>query len=864
MQEMEYENLCDLYGKDRVDAELAIEEESKELAYNNFKRTLQKSIGNHEGGTVGTSASVLKNAIPMMSLGLQKFYDEADTGKPGRRHIVVGLIRDAGVELVSYLTLKVVFGHMLYFPMGIPLSSLSTIIGRTIEDELRYKRIVESMDDRDREITLRGVKKRVGTSFKRAYLNARERAVEAKTYDKWTKKERAQLGLKLVEIMYSSTGLIEYTLIRGRDETFPTYRITFKREVVDKIIANDERIADSLFTYRPMVIPPKEWTTPFDGGYYLEFEGRPSLVRIPPNRVHKLYDDVYMPNVYKAVNAIQGTAWRVNKKVLEVASEMLTWEHMPEGLDMPSLIRPEPPVRPPEADTDEEVHEEWRRRAAKFYQEEVAKTSKRLRIKAILDCCKDFKDYPEIYFPHNLDFRGRVYSMTLLSPQGDDFTKGLIEFAKGVEVGEDGATWLAFHGANTYGLDKATIEERLTWVYSNSDFITRIAEAPLENLEWTDADSPWEFLAFCFEWNEYLKTGETYSSHLPIAFDGSCSGLQHFSALLKDEVGGRAVNLIPMDEVQDIYKIVADKVVEMVKLDLENGTQDEIKDDILYKGTKSLAKEWMDYGITRNVTKRCVMTLPYGATQFGFIDQVLDDTVYPALSKNVLAFSKPRQAARYMAEKIWVAVHKVVVKAMEAMEWLREASSLLAKDKDVNGNPLPTFWTTPAGFPVRQEYSKYKSTRINTFLNNSIRIKEYTIEKEKTLEKGESLKISYQTPDSNKLDSRKQRSGIAPNFIHSLDASHLMLTVCACYDMGVESFAMIHDSYGTHAGNASIMFNTVRDVFVDTYTKNDILGDFEGHVRNLLSTSQLEKLPSLPKAGNLDLEGVKKSLYAFA
>lgn len=48
-------------------------------------------------------------------------------------------------------------------------------------------------------------------------------------------------------------------------------------------------------------------------------------------------------------------------------------------------------------------------------------------------------------------------------------------------------------------------------------------------------------------------------------------------ALLRDEVGGFAVNLVPSDNVQDIYSIVADKVNVQLLKDVQTGTEDEKK-----------------------------------------------------------------------------------------------------------------------------------------------------------------------------------------------------------------------------------------------------------------------------------------------
>ena len=478
-----------------------------------------------------------------------------------------------------------------------------------------------------------------------------------------------------------------------------------------------------------------------------------------------------------------------------------------------------------------------------------------------------YKDYERIYFPHNLDFRGRVYPLTQLSPQGTDFCKSLLEFADGHPLGDSGVAWLAIQGANCYGLDKKPLEYRIAWVYENSELILKTAKDPLVNLEWTETDSPWEFLAFCFEWSDFMEQGTEYVSHIPVAFDGSCSGIQHFSAMLKDEIGGTAVNLLPDDKVHDIYGIVAEHVKKALIKDAAEGTEDELKtaedgSEYVSKGTKALAKEWLAYGVTRKVTKRPTMTLSYGAKKYGFTEQILEDTIYPCLNHHPLAFSKPRQAASYMADKIWESLGEVVVKAREAMDWLQTASGLLATDKDISGENLPTQWTTPAGFLVRQRYPKTRLKKLRTFCSGTIRVTDESGAPEVAKKEGDTFQISV-SEDLGSIDPRKQKQGIAPNYVHSMDASHLMLTVDACVDAGIHQFAMIHDSYGCPAGQGDLMFTLVREVFAETYKQNDVLQDLHDQVENLLSPKKAKELPPIPSHGTLELDEVKKSMYAF-
>lgn len=863
-------DLIEKYGEFLANEEERLEAESSTLGYERFKNKLYKDRGN-KSITTGTAKNLISEAVPIMSKAVDKFIADSDTGSCGRRHTICPIVKLLSSEQTAYIAIKTILVENLHYSTNLSLTKLSKAIGKNIEDQVRFENFFNTLSKKDQNKVLNGLDKRIATMYKKRYLMSIEKhkieegALEA--FESWDNSKHVRVGLKLIELFIQSTGLGKITTIIEKGNA--TYFFCLSNEILNFIDFNDEELASMSFVYRPMVIPPAPWNSPIGGCYYMPLVRPVSFVRLPHRDCVSLYSDVDMPNVYKAVNIIQNTAWRINKCVFDVAQQIVNWKHIPEALEIPSKDPEEPPIRASECDTNEEAQKAWRISMVKYYQEDNRRKSKRLLINAVMSLAQSYKNFEKIYFPHNLDFRGRIYPLTTLSPQGNDFQKGMLEFAEGKELGEEGHVWLAFHGANCYGLDKAPIQERLEWVYSHSDFIRKIAEDPITNLDWTETDSPWEFLAFCFEWNEYLKKGDKAISHLPIAFDGSCSGIQHFSAMLRDEVGGAAVNLIPDSKVHDIYGIVAAKVNEVLKQDAENGTPDKVEKndegaEYIKKGTQSLAREWLAHGVTRSVTKRCVMTLPYGAKKFGFKDQILEDTIYPAIQKNVLAFSRPNQSAMYMAGLIWDAVHKVVVKAMEAMAWLQDASALLAKDRDINGNPVPTYWVTPAGFPVWQKYPKTTVTRVSTFLSGELKIYSTYEESDTKLEKSSRLTVSLAKP-SEGLDVRRQRQGIAPNFVHSMDASHLMLTIIKCHDeYEINSFAVIHDSYATHACDAGKLFRAVRDVFVDTYKNNDVLQNLHDQIKNMLSSKLVDELPDIPSKGSLDLDQVRQSLYAFA
>ncbi|MGX9244285.1 DNA-directed RNA polymerase, partial [Pantoea dispersa] len=236
--------------------------------------------------------------------------------------------------------------------------------------------------------------------------------------------------------------------------------------------------------------------------------------------------------------------------------------------------------------------------------------------------------------------------------------------------------------------------------------------------------------------------------------------IQHFSAMLRDHIGGHAVNLTPSGKVQDIYRIVSDRIEEELKVLLVNGTDNEMVThedkktgeitERLKLGTRELARQWLTYGMSRKVTKRSVMTLAYGSKEYGFADQVYEDIVMPAIDSGSGAmFTEPSQASRFMAKMIWEAVSVTVVAAVDAMKWLQGAAKLLAaevKDKktgEILKPCLPVHWVTPDGFPVWQEYRKKDTTRLNLMFLGSFNL-------QPTVNKG----------TKKELDKHKQESGM--------------------------------------------------------------------------------------------------------
>ena len=870
---------------------------------------------------------LLSDYTHRLALSVENQLAVVKEGKPGCSNNNLRYIKDLEPHVVAYITLKTVVDLI---SRESSLQNMAKVIGVNLEDECRC-RFFESKAKEAYKMAMYKERHCKEQYRKRAAISAMMGAVIDGRYTgtpcpdlEWTSWGQAVcvgIGVKLLQLVVESTGIISVELSahkakRGQQLYYVRPRPELEAWIKDWI----HRTGLMAPLYMPCVIPPRPYTSPCDGGYHTGLVKGVPLIKVTNDPgyidVISLPENVErMSPVYEAVNLAQNTAWRVNTKVLEVMKEL--WEKniavdcLPRREDYPMPVCPKC-QRPVDENTDHngkhlcfledpDVLRQWKRHASLVRGSNMSAFSKRLSIHRLLWIANKYKDDPEMYFPYQLDFRGRLYATPqILNPQGADQAKGLLLFAHPKPIqSKEAADWLAIHVANTAGQDKLSFEDRIKWVEDNTPMIHAIADDPIENRKlWADADSPFCFLAACFEWSEFKRQGYGYMSSIPVAQDGTCSGLQHYSAMLRDSVGGSAVNLVPADKPQDIYRVVADKVIKV----LEGYTVGSVSLE-----DYTLAQQWLCSGlINRKITKRSVMTLPYGSTLFSckhyireYVEEVRErspESIPWPLIREVMTVEEYNRTAyeeggeaedladptgracAWLGKIIWDCIHTTVIAASEAMDWLRGIADVVAGDA---GRPIS--WVTPSGFIVLQRYHQVKARRIKTQLagelvyssrtSNAKVIQKVLETSGKAIGKGDGQRVVFLTlqEETDQLDPKAQRQGVAPNFVHSMDASALVYAVIyANRRHGIQDFALIHDSFGAHAGGEGAgdscrLAMAIRDSFVDMYEKNDVLASFEQQMKSAVSGDQLKKsFPDRPKKGTLDLQAVKESRYFFS
>lgn len=850
------------------------------------------------------------------------------------------------------------------FDIGRRAENLIEMAAVREEDKKLHKRMLAAMQSKGEERKRRDV-----LSFTLRVNNI--------TTKPWPEQEKVQVGRLFIDMVIDKTGYFEFCAQKKKGEEATAkrmYTLALSTKGQAALMKGHLRWIEQAITYEPMIVPPVPWCAGVltDGGYLTHGNLPLSIVKTPikafmqHSGAHSDLSNAFLDGL----NGAQNTGWRIRKSHLQIIKRMMRNQ---EGFGvLPALKEIEPHRKPANIEQAKKLlapwdagehgdrnvwiaanllpHEqqivaefnEWKAKEKRRHEENMKIKSRQVVLCQNVATATRLKDRDSIYLPHHVDFRSRVYALTNggLSPQGEDYVKGLLEFDIGLPLGREGWYWLRWHTANVWGEDKLKHENRVKWTDENMGMIRRCAQEPLEHKNWMDADKPWQFLAACMEVNAAMELedrGESalsFESRIPIALDGSCSGLQHLGMATRCAVTGRAVNLLPSEMPCDIYQIVADKVeieLRMVasgelrlkqesfptkikvapKRPPKQKTDEQLAsakvkaeayaakvkaDEDQAKTTNDAwmvqANAWIKWGgawrngkLSRSITKRPVMTYPYGAKESGYREQILEDTLDPAYQSALLGRDKEylwfdagarQQAAHLMAHLVWRAVVDTVQIPAQIMEWLQAMARLIAK------GGAPVQWTTPLGFPVTQMYMKKDPRKVDGVLYGRDRVQ-----------------IRYNA-DSPNVDVHKQVNGIAPNIVHSLDGTHLLMTVAAAVkdqfesytvnvggeerprrrvkEEGIKHFALIHDSFGTHAANTSRLLKIVKEQMVVLYSGHyfyDLMTELAAQVpeelqhlikydEQTVDGADKHMEYRLPKLGNMDISELLKSEYAFA
>ncbi|KAG0359176.1 DNA-directed RNA polymerase [Gamsiella multidivaricata] len=562
----------------------------------------------------------------------------------------------------------------------------------------------------------------------------------------------------------------------------------------------------------PMLVHPRPWLS-YNSGGYLSTESMIMRIRHCPQQyeyLRKAHEEGLLYRIYNGLDVLGKTQWAVNKRVLSTVLE--AWNSGKEFAKIPAAAGEiEDLPKPDDFETSTKAKAKWLAENRKMKLEAKNHHSLRCDVNYKVEIARAFADEP-MYFPHNLDFRGRAYPIPpLFNHLGNDLCRGLLMFGTAKPLGPKGFTWLKIHLANLAGFDKHSLSARAQFTMDNLENIFDSADKPMEGHRWwLKAEDPWQCLATCIEITEAVRSGdpETYMSRIPVHQDGTCNGLQHYAALGGDMAGAQQVNLVPSDRPQDVYSGVAASVERLLEKQAAEGVE----------YAKILSGR-----ISRKIVKQTVMTNVYGVTFVGARAQIenrLKET-------EGIPEDQVHALSTYLTQQVFASIGEMFTGARAIQDWLAESARRIAKSvpKSVvnpetdeiqesltgKGRKKKTsrqaiadqqmtsvIWTTPLNLPIVQPYRKMEHKQVRTNLQ-SLTIKD----------------PSQASP----VNVQKQRTAFPPNFIHSLDATHMLMSAAGCVEAGL-TFASVHDSYWTHACDVEVMNEVLRKQFILLHSNN--------------------------------------------
>lgn len=797
-----------------LEQQLALEQRGRQAGISRFQARQQQLVK-----AVREDSSAAANQLISRHLAaVQTLYQQVITPAQRKRvPVAFQQIKLLSADVIALVSLSAMLA-------GVSRQQAVTVVAARIADALWYEKRKASLPAAVKKHLAQLQKNHDGQlQTQLDLMNYVSKAHQLLALPAWDAVTKIALGRACIELVIQATALFE--VVTQQDSALQ------QRDYLCATASLQQWLTDrthelSLLSpvYLPMVVVPRDWLADnlAAGCYYSDAMLPVSLIKRNPQQQMALLQASPPSAVLSAINRIQRTGWRIRQPVLRLLEQMIdSGDQL--GLPASSV----PPLR----DT---VLADGADKASRFQHHQRQQQNQNLRasLMILLQQARDLGEFAAIYMPYQLDSRGRVYPVPALNPQGNDLCRGLLEFSAGKALGDEGVFWLKVHTANLFGVDKVSFADRLLWVQQHWSALLGSALDPWQQRFWTQAEQPLQAFAACIELLGVAMEGSAYVSRMPVALDGSCSGLQHLGAAFRCEKTAQVVNLVSHERPADIYQDVANQVTVLLQQETD-------------PAMLPLAAQWLQFchgRVRRQVTKRPVMTYPYGSRRIGFTEQLLADVIKPA-GAQATVFTKPRQAAFYLAGLIEQAVAETVVKAAEAMRWMQASAGALA----ALGQPV--IWRTPLGFPVWQEYRDQSSRQVDSVVF------------------GRRMRCRVQQ-DTDRLDSRKMVNAIAPNVVHSLDSTHLFMTVQTAGAAGITDFALVHDSFATHAAQTTDLYFHIRQAFIELYQQpvfDALAKQWQQQWQQVATRPDNAKaIPALPAAGSYQLAQILTARYAFA
>lgn len=804
---------------DKVQRQIELEEQLRTLAYQKGQSIVTDALRDGKLTELPAGRALLAGAFNTCLESLRTVLAASGAGRLAKYR---ALLRRVDPEILVVLCLRTLLNACTLKDEHAQIQTILREVGKAIESEAMVA-CIEAQAKVYLERTIQYLDSGHTQSLnhrRRTLLAAAEHTIGG--WVLWTDAEREGAAKQLVSAIW------ECGLFQWGQERQETHSVQPSPELAQHLSSLEEQ-ARPVLRFEPMIVPPEPWTSYSSGGFltpWMRVNAR--LVNTPA--VLKEQRDWVIQNIAKAdkviaaVNAAQAVPYRINPKVLRLLQQAMAIPSgvmglPPHGMSQkPEFPFPDSWEKDKATAVEAETFAAWKRSTAEWYAEQHRRDMKKRGIALAVQSMLQFKEEPELYFVGYVDYRGRLYFRSQhLTPQGSDAVKGCLEFSRGEPLGPDGLFWLKVHVASCAGYDKHDFPLRVQWVDEHMRELEHWFQNPLDTPA-PDPSTSFTLYAAFSALREALAAPDPaqYICHVPVAMDATCSGLQHLSALFRDEVGGQYTNLFDSggDAKQDIYKQVGQYAQEHLSID----------DPVV-------REFWAERPITRSMAKRPTMTYVYGST----LDSNMEYVALDLMEAGVKPIGGTDGKVLYSLYKLSVPVAKGLRAGVEATV-PKAAAGMRYFQRLARKAIEPLRWITPVGMPV-------------------LNYKEGIVLK-KVFIRSMGVKTTLIRRGDGKYNRQSSAEAISPNFVHSMDAAHLAMLVTRCADQGFHVMP-IHDSFACLPNHVPEMRRNLQQTFYELY-QSDPLEQFSS-----LTFNKESDKPVPPEHGSLDLAGVLSSRFIF-
>lgn len=258
-----------------VDDQIALELEMVQEGINRYNRMQRELVDKNCESRTKYGRTLVAQLLNKVADGIREIQDTPTNG----RDITRKKLATANADEVAYLSLITVVD---YLGSKMPLTAVAKRVGQYVQDQLLIQAWVDVDENHaKRRVTELAEKTLTGrcrsSDSLRYYVRTTEDFVDYEEH-LWSNKEMIHVGVRLIDNIIRTTGMISLQLVpisKGRVQNF----IVATDNTLDWVKRFNEFHSGAKPRFSPCIIEPRDWISPFDGGYYSELNNKIKLVK---------------------------------------------------------------------------------------------------------------------------------------------------------------------------------------------------------------------------------------------------------------------------------------------------------------------------------------------------------------------------------------------------------------------------------------------------------------------------------------------------------------------------------------------------------------------------------------------------------